>query len=191
MMNCFLIARRQFEATGRMAEDGNGTLGLAQVTPADVLLLDTSVKGRGFLDILRRVRAAQPELRVLVLSGNAEVAFAVRVLKAGAFGYLTKYSSAEELAEAIGVVQSGHKYVSPALGDVVAHLLTTPADTPDHAQLTARSRNSGEYRFCVFITLSSQRIESPGKPGRFTTKICDAWQPYTSGNCINFLHEST
>ena len=133
-----LVTRwRNIELVG-IAEDGNGTLNLAQVTPADVLLLDTSMKGRGFLDILRRLRAAHPKLRVLVLSGNAEVAFAVRVLKAGAFGYLSKYSSAEELAEAIGLVHSGHKYVSPALGDVVAHLLATPADTPDHAQLTNR-----------------------------------------------------
>ncbi len=84
-----LVTRwRNIELVG-MAGDGNGTLSLAKVIPADVLLLDTSMKGRGFLDVLRRVGAAQPGLRVLVLSGNAEVAFAVRVLKAGASGYLS------------------------------------------------------------------------------------------------------
>lgn len=132
-----VIRWRNIELVG-MAADGNGTLELVQVTPADVLLLDTSMRGRGFLDILQRLRAAQPGLQILVFSGNAKVAFAARVLKAGASGYLTKYSTAEELAEAIGRVHSGHKYVSPALGDVVAHLMASPAETPDHARLTDR-----------------------------------------------------
>ncbi len=133
-----LVTRwRNIELVG-MAEDGNGTLALVQESSADALLLDTSMQGRGLLDILRRIRAARPELRVLVLIDNAEVAFAVRVLKAGAFSYVSKYSSAKGLADAIRWIHAGHKYVSLALGDAVAHLLTTPADTPDHTQLTDR-----------------------------------------------------
>ncbi len=104
----FATRWRNIELVG-MAEDGNGVLKLAQVTPADVVLLDTSMKGRGFLDILRRLRAAQPGLRILVMSGSAYMAFAVRVLKAGAFGYLTQYNSAGELAEAIDMLHSGRK----------------------------------------------------------------------------------
>jgi DNA-binding NarL/FixJ family response regulator len=83
----------------------------------DVLLLDVSMPGPGFLETLQRIRAREPSPRVLVLSVHPEDQFAVRALRAGAAGYLTKDQSPEELAEAIRRVQHGGRYVSRALAE--------------------------------------------------------------------------
>jgi two-component system, NarL family, invasion response regulator UvrY len=86
----------------------------------DVMLLDIMLPGKSGLDLLKELRAEWPKLPVLVLSGYPEDQFAVRVLKAGAGGYMTKESAPEELAKAIRKVLAGGRYVSPALAEKLA-----------------------------------------------------------------------
>jgi len=86
----------------------------------DVVLLDIMLPGKSGLDLLKELRAEWPKLPVLVLSGYPEDQFAVRVLKAGAGGYMTKESAPEELAKAIRKVLAGGRYVSPALAEKLA-----------------------------------------------------------------------
>ena len=125
------------ELTALVGDSANA-LSMTRRLPLDVMLLSTSTRGRGCLEILRRVRVNQPKLGVVVFSDSLESAYAVRVLKAGACGYLSNDSTPNELVAAIRSVHSGRKYVSESLGDVLSHLLRHPADIPDHAQLSNR-----------------------------------------------------
>jgi len=100
----------------------------------DVALLDINLPGKSGLDLLKVLKAEWPKLPVLVLSGHPEDQFAVRVLKAGAGGYLTKESAPEELAKAIRKILAGGRYVSPALAEHLAlgvkkDLTRTPHET--------------------------------------------------------------
>lgn len=121
-----------------MVDDSGSALSMTRRLPLDVMLLSTSTKGRGCLEILRRVRVNQPDLSVVVFSSCLESTYAVRILKAGARGYLANDSTPDELVAAIRSVHTGKKYVSGSLDDVLSHLLKHPSDTPDHAQLSNR-----------------------------------------------------
>jgi len=104
----------------------------------DVVLLDIMLPGKSGLDLLKELRAEWPKLPVLVLSGYPEDQFAVRVLKAGAGGYMTKESAPEELAKAIRKVLAGGRYVSPALAEKLAlGVRKDPTRTP-HETLSDR-----------------------------------------------------
>jgi DNA-binding NarL/FixJ family response regulator len=105
------------------AGDGQEALTLIQQQPLDVVLLDITMPGRSGLDILTDILREKPQLAVLVLSMHPEEQYAVRVLKAGAAGYLTKESAAEDLINAIRKVSGGGKYVSPALAEKLASAL--------------------------------------------------------------------
>jgi two-component system invasion response regulator UvrY len=103
-------------------EAGNAREALEQLrrNTWDVALLDITLPGKSGLDLLKELKAEWPGLPVLVLSGHTEDQFAVRVLKAGAGGYVTKESAPEELAKAIRKVLAGGRYVSPALAEKLA-----------------------------------------------------------------------
>jgi two-component system, NarL family, invasion response regulator UvrY len=103
----------------------------------DVLVLDIFMPGRSGLDVLAEVRRTHPELAVLVLSGAPEEQLAVRVLRAGASGYLNKKTAPEELVHAIRRIRSGRRYVSPTVADrLVAELDDTSRGR--HASLSDR-----------------------------------------------------
>lgn len=120
------------------AEDGDGAIDLATRVPADVLLLDVSMPGPTFLDVLHRVRAATPALKVLVLTMHPEDQFATRALRAGALGYMTKDQTSDELIEAVTRLASGGRYVSPALAERLALALGPDLTAPPHAALSDR-----------------------------------------------------
>ena len=102
------------------AADGYETLRLVRGGTCDVLVLDINMPGINGFDILRTLKQERPDLPVLVLSIHAEDQYAVRCLKAGAAGYLTKESAPEELVEAIRQVAAGGKYVSRGLAESLA-----------------------------------------------------------------------
>jgi len=126
-----------FELAGEAA-DGAGTLDLARETPADILLLDVSMPGPGFLETLTRLREQSPDLKVLVLSVHAEDQYAVRALRGGAAGYLTKDHSPEELADAVRRVHRGGRYVSATLAEKLASQLDPDARPLPHESLSDR-----------------------------------------------------
>jgi two-component system invasion response regulator UvrY len=105
---------------------------------ADVLILDIAMPGPGIVETLRQVKQIQPRARSLVLTAYPEVDYAVRVLRAGAVGYLTKDRSLEQLAEAIRRVYRGGMYVSPSLGEVLAARLGRSETEPPHGALSDR-----------------------------------------------------
>jgi DNA-binding NarL/FixJ family response regulator len=104
----------------------------------DVLILDINLPGRSGLDVLRETRRDFVQLPVLVLSSTPEDQLAVRVLKAGASGYLNKQIAAEELVNAVRKVMSGGLYVSPGLAEKLAEEIGREQDRPPHELLSDR-----------------------------------------------------
>jgi two-component system, NarL family, invasion response regulator UvrY len=107
-------------ATFGEAADSRQALDQLRKKEWDVALLDITLPGKSGLDLLKELKVEWPKLPVLVLSGHSEDQFAVRVLKAGAGGYLTKESAPEELPKAIRKILAGGRYVSPALAENLA-----------------------------------------------------------------------
>lgn len=104
----------------------------------DLVLLDISMPGRSGLDVLKQLKSEKPALKILILSMHPEEQYAVRALKAGASGYLTKESTPLELTEAIKKVSLGKKYVSSSLAETLAAHLETMAERPPHETLSNR-----------------------------------------------------
>jgi two-component system invasion response regulator UvrY len=121
-------------------EAGNGQEALEKVwkNRYDVVLLDISMPGRSGLDILKQIRSDKPALHVLILSVSPEEQYAIRALKAGASGYLTKESTPNELITAVRKVSEGKKYVSASLAERLASHLEVKAGGSLHESLSDR-----------------------------------------------------
>jgi DNA-binding NarL/FixJ family response regulator len=109
-----------------------------RTTPCDVLLLDISLPDRNGLELLKQVRTEHPRITVLMLSMHMEREFAIRALKAGAAGYLTKQSAPTQLVAAIRHVAAGKKYLTPSIAEEVANLLSGGAEETPHESLSDR-----------------------------------------------------
>ena len=120
------------------AVDGEDVLEKVEKNSYDVIVLDISMPGMSGLDALKRLNTEHPDLPVLVLSIYSEDQYALRVLKAGASGYLTKESAPGELVSAIRKVAKGGKYVSAYLAEKLAFGLTAPANVNPHENLSDR-----------------------------------------------------
>lgn len=113
-------------------------LALVRREPWDMLLLDITLPGKSGLEVLKEVKIERPDLPVLILSMHPEEVYAVRTLKAGAAGYLTKDSEPEYLIAAIRKVAAGGRYVSESFGEQLASSLQAGATSPRHAALSDR-----------------------------------------------------
>jgi DNA-binding NarL/FixJ family response regulator len=102
------------------------------------VILDLSLPGGNGLDLLAEVRRRRPDLPVLILTIHSEEQYAIRALRAGAAGYLTKESAPEQLVEAVRKVVRGGKYVSPAVAERLAYNLGRDPDQPLHETLSDR-----------------------------------------------------
>ncbi len=156
-------------------EASNGQEVLAKVFKQDfdVVLLDISMPGRSGLEILKELKSQLPKLAVLVLSIHPEEQYAVRVMKAGAAGYLTKNSAPDELVTALRKVSAGGKYVSSSLAEKLAFALEAGIEKPPHETLSAR-----EYEVMRKIALGKTLSEiakemflSPKTVSTYRTRI--------------------
>lgn len=107
------------------ARNAQEALNLVWKESWDVVVLDITMPGRSGLEVLREIKKSKPKLPVLVLSMHPENQFAVRVLKRGASGYMTKESASEELVGAIRKVLAGGRYVSTSLAEKLATYLSS------------------------------------------------------------------
>jgi len=120
------------------ASNGQDALDALSQTVADVVLLDVSMPGAPFAETLRRLRAEHPTVRVLVLSAHPEDQWAVRALRGGASGYLTKDHSPDQLLDAIRRVHRGGRYVTATFAERLATQLGKDFVGAPHEQLSDR-----------------------------------------------------
>ena len=120
------------------ARDGHEALAAARSDSLDVLLLDMSMPGRSGVELIRQIKAERPALPVLVLSMHDEEQYAVRAIRAGAAGYLTKDSAATQLVAGIRKIAAGGLYITPSVAEQLARGLNTPADEVPHKRLSDR-----------------------------------------------------
>jgi DNA-binding NarL/FixJ family response regulator len=113
----------------------------------DVILLDISMPGRSGIDILKQLKSERPKLAVLILSMYSEEQYAMRALRAGASGYMTKESAPDELIEAIRKVSQGRKYISPSLAEKLAFNL----EAGDETRLPHENLSDREYQVMCMI----------------------------------------
>lgn len=104
----------------------------------DVAVLDVTLPGRSGLEVLKEIKRLRPKLPVLILSMHPEDQFAVRMLKTGAAGYLTKESAGEELVGAIEKVVAGGRYISSSLAERMASYLDIDVQKAPHERLSNR-----------------------------------------------------
>jgi len=134
------------------ASSGQEALSMVRSGHWDVVVLDISLPDRSGLDVLKQVKSYYPKLPVLVLTMHAEEQYAVRVLRAGAAGYLTKDSAPEEMAAAVTKVAAGGRYVSSSLAEKLVFDMGGIRERP-HEALSDRE-------FQVFCMLASgERIK--------------------------------
>ena len=127
--------------------DGDEVLRTIRNLPCDMVLLDIGLPRKNGLDVLTQIRSEKPNLPVLVFSMHSEEQYALRVLRAGASGYLTKDSAAVSLMEAIRKVVRGGRYVSPDVAERLAFRLRMETGKPPHESLSDR-----EYQFLCLLS---------------------------------------
>lgn len=120
------------------ASSGDQTLERLRSGEWDLVVMDISMPGRNGLEILKLLKHENPKLPVLILSMHSEDQFAVRMLKAGAAGYLTKESAPDELVKAIRKIISGGRYVSPTLAEKLAFNMHPESEKQAHEILSDR-----------------------------------------------------
>ena len=128
------------------AENGLDAVKLFRKSECQVMLLDISMPDRSGIEVLKQIKKEKPELAVLMLSMHREDQYAIRSLKAGASGYLTKQSAPRELVTAIRQVAGGLKYISPALAQELANHVGEDHEAPPHDSLSDR-----EYQTLTMI----------------------------------------
>jgi DNA-binding NarL/FixJ family response regulator len=148
-----ILADEFKRATFAEAKNAQEALDLVWKENWDVVILDITMPGRSGLEVLREIKKSKPRLPVLVLSMHPENQFAVRVLKRGASGYMTKESAPNELVGAIKKVLAGGRYVSTSLAEKLASYVSTDSQKPPQELLSDRE-------FQVLRLIASGKIVS-------------------------------
>ena len=146
----------------KIDEAGNGqeAVSKASKTEYDLVVLDMKMPGKSGLDVLKELKQHRPKLPVLILSMLPEEQFAIRAIRAGASGYLTKDAAGDELVLAIRKALKGERYISGSLAEILAGDLDGDSEKPPHEILSDR-----EYQVMLMI--------ASGKPvGAIAKELC-------------------
>jgi DNA-binding NarL/FixJ family response regulator len=137
-----------------MAKDGTEVIRLMLDNEIDVVVLDISMPGKSGLDLIKDLKQVQPLVKILMLSMYPEERFAMRSIKAGASGYLTKEMAPEEIVSAVRTIYSGRKYITPALADMIAEELQNPSEKVPHELLSDR-----EFEVLCMLAIGKPVVE--------------------------------
>jgi len=132
-----LVAQPDLQVVGEAANHAE-VMQQVRREPCDVLVLDIAMPDKNGIDTLKQVKQEYPKLPVLMLSMYPEDQYAVRALRAGASGYLTKMTAADQLVDAIRQVMRGRKYITAELAQSLAEGFNRDQDVPAHDLLSDR-----------------------------------------------------
>jgi DNA-binding NarL/FixJ family response regulator len=132
-----LAGAGEFEIVGE-ARDGHEAIKAVRELEFDVLVLDMSMPGKSGIELIKQVRSEKPKLRILILTMHEEHQYAVRAIRAGAAGYLTKESASAQLVNAIKKVAGGGAYISSAVAEELALNAMPDAKGAPHEALSDR-----------------------------------------------------
>jgi two-component system, NarL family, invasion response regulator UvrY len=135
------------------ASTGEEALKSARSGNFDVVILDIMMPGRGGLDVIRDILAANPRLKIIMLSMHSEEQFAVRSLRSGASAYLTKEKADSELITAIHRVAEGRRFITADVAERLAYYVECDSELPPHERLASRE-------FQVFLHIGSGKTVS-------------------------------
>lgn len=141
-LRSILESEQDFQVVGAAAS-GREALSLARQVPADVVLMDIAMKDLNGIEATRLLRAEQPQIKVLALSGHSDPSYVKKILDAGAAGYVLKANAFDELRRAVRAVYQGKKYLCP---DVTSAIVAASngdlpgASTADDQSLSSRER---------------------------------------------------
>ena len=152
------------------AQNSQEVLELVRKKSWDIVVLDITMPGRGGLDVLKELKELHPKLPILILSMHPEDQYAVRALKAGASGYMTKESAQDELVKAIRKILQGGKYVSPSLAEKLAFNLEVRTEKPPHETLSDR-----EYQVMLMIA-SGKTVSRIAEELALSAKTIDTYR---------------
>lgn len=143
-----------------VGETGNAVEANRKINEAnpDVVVLDISMPGKSGVDILKQIKEHKPNVAALILSMYPEDQYAVRLMKYGASGYLTKESAPESLVSAIRTIASGKKYISPVVSELMLSEMVDETSAPPHKQLSSR-----EYQVFLLLVAGKTMMEIAGE----------------------------
>ncbi len=175
-------------SVSNLARTARETLESVRNTDFDILLLDISLPDMSGLEVLRQLKSEYPEINVLVISMYSEDLYAVRVLKEGASGYLTKDSAPEDLVKAVRKVNACGKYVSSSLAEKLAFGLADDFDEPPDKALSNR-----EFQVMCMIAngktikeISHELYLSEKTISTYRTRILKKMNMRTNAELINY-----
>jgi two-component system invasion response regulator UvrY len=120
------------------AKDAAEAVRLMSTVNIDLVILDIALPGKSGLEAIKDLKALKPSVRIIMLSMYPEERFAIKALKAGASGYLTKETAPEELINAIRVVHSGRNYITAFVAERIVTELQDPVEKAPHERLSSR-----------------------------------------------------
>ncbi|HEV7241732.1 MAG TPA: response regulator transcription factor [Thermoanaerobaculia bacterium] len=175
------------------AATAEAAMQLARESRWDVVLLDLSLPDRSGLQVLTDLKREQPDLPVIVLSMHADDEYAVRALRIGASGYVTKESAPEELVAALQKVMRGGRYMTPALAEKIAFAYASPttAEKPHHTlserelevlQLIGAGRSLKEI--AAMLSLSVKSV------GTYRARVLEKMTMSTNADLIRYVIEN-
>jgi len=174
------------------AATAESAMQLARETRWDAVILDLSLPDRSGLQVLTDLKREQPELPVIVLSMHAEDEYAIRALRIGASGYVTKESAPEELVAALQKVMRGGRYMTPALAEKIAFSYASPAtnEKPHHSlserelevlQLIGAGKSLKEI--AAMLSLSVKSV------GTYRARVLEKMAMSTNADLIRYVIE--
>ncbi|MBI4754654.1 MAG: response regulator transcription factor [Betaproteobacteria bacterium] len=152
------------------ADNGVEATHLARNGNIDLVVLDVSMPERNGIDALKLIKKEHPRMPVLILSMHPEEHYAIRALKSGASGYLTKGSAPEQLVTAIRQVFGGKKYISPTLAEQLANAIGEDTDRAPHEKLSDR-----EYQTLCLIA-SGKRLSEIAEELNLSVKTVSVYR---------------
>lgn len=158
----------------------------------DVILVDIAMPDMSGIDLLKLLRKERPKLPVLILSAYPEDQYAVRLIKAGAAGYLNKECAPEEIERAVQCVLQGKKYISQSVGAMIANELSTPTGKLPHETLSNR-----EHQIFLLIAAAettagiAEKLKLSVKTiGTYRSRILEKMQLHNNVELIRYAVEN-